>query len=134
MAIALQSMVERCRTPELAVETETFALKMQNIVLSIKRKAFSLGQIKLTNVLKAVRVHHVKMEGDFINTVISILLLEGIGRRLDPGLDLFKSALPILRQLGRQIAAQQSISQIQSGHSGALLKVSDDGSIVSLVQ
>jgi len=133
-----QLMVERCRTPELAIETETFALKMQNIVLSIKRKTFSLGQIKLsdilTDVLKAVRVHHVKMEGDFINTVISILLLEGIGRRLDPGLDLFKSALPILRQLGRQMAAQESISQIPSGHLGALLKVSDDGSIVSLVQ
>ena len=41
-----------------------------------------------------------RMEGDFVNVVISILLLEGIGRSLDPNLDLFKSALPILRQLG----------------------------------
>jgi aarF domain-containing kinase len=51
------------------------------------------------------------------------LLLEGIGRQLDPTLDLFKSALPILRQLGRQMAAQETISQIPSGHLGALLKV-----------
>jgi aarF domain-containing kinase len=122
-----QLMVERCRTPELAIETETFALKMQHLVLSVKRKTFSLGQIKisdiLTEVLKAVRTHHVKMEGDFINTVISILLLEGIGRQLDPGLDLFKSALPILRQLGRQMSAQESMTHMPSGNFGAFLKV-----------
>ncbi|OSX67237.1 hypothetical protein POSPLADRAFT_1127596, partial [Postia placenta MAD-698-R-SB12] len=91
-------MVERCRTPQLAVDAEMFALRMQHIVLNVKRKTFSLGQIKisdiLTAVLRAVRQHHVKMEADFVNTVISILLLEGIGRQLDPGLDLFKSALP----------------------------------------
>lgn len=124
-----QLMVERCRTPELAIDTETFALKMQHIVLSIKRKTFSLGQIKisdiLTDVLTAVRQHHVKMEADFINTVISILLLEGIGRQLDPSLDLFKSALPILRQLGRQMTTQESMTQLPSGNFGALLKVRD---------
>ena len=123
-----QLMVERCRTPELAIDTETFALKMQHIVLTVKRKTFSLGQIKISDilkdVLKAVRQHHVRMEGDFINTVISILLLEGIGRQLDPSLDLFKSALPILRQLGRQMTAQESMTQIPSGNFGALLKVS----------
>ncbi|KAJ7110024.1 hypothetical protein C8R44DRAFT_842462 [Mycena epipterygia] len=123
-----QLMVERCRTPELAIETETFALKMQHLVLSVKRKTFSLGQIKisdiLTEVLKAVREHHVKMEGDFVNTVISILLLEGIGRQLDPGLDLFKSALPILRQLGGQMAASATIeSERQTGNLGAMLKM-----------
>lgn len=123
-----QLMVERCRSPELAIDTETFALKMQHIVLNVKRKTFSLGQIKisdiLNDVLNAVRQHHVKMEGDFINTVISILLLEGIGRQLDPSLDLFKSALPILRQLGRQMTIQESITHIPSGNFGALLKVS----------
>ncbi|KAI0931711.1 hypothetical protein AcW2_000542 [Taiwanofungus camphoratus] len=120
-------MVERCRTPELAVDTETFALRMQHIVLNVKRKTFSLGQIKISDilmeVLRAVRQHHVKMEGDFVNTVISILLLEGIGRQLDPGLDLFKSALPILRQLGRQMSTQENMAQLPSGNMGAFLKV-----------
>jgi aarF domain-containing kinase len=110
-------MVERCRSPNLAIDVETFALKMQHIVLNVKRKTFSLGKIKisniLTDVLKAVRQHHVKMEADFINTVISMLLLEGIGRQLDPELDLFKSALPILRQLGRQMTAQQSLDSVR---------------------
>ncbi|KAI0801098.1 ABC1-domain-containing protein [Fomes fomentarius] len=120
-------MVERCRTPELAVDVETFALRMQHIVLNVKRKTFSLGQIKISDILKevlsAVRRHHVKMEGDFINTVISILLLEGIGRQLDPRLDLFKSALPILRQLGRQMSTQEGMKQLPSGEVGAFFKV-----------
>ncbi|CAK5264490.1 unnamed protein product [Mycena citricolor] len=123
-----QLMVERCRTPELAIDTETFALKMQHLVLSVKRKTFSLGQVKisdvLTEVLRSVREHHVKMEGDFINTVISILLLEGIGRQLDPGLDLFKSALPILRTLGTEMAASTTLeSERETGNLGAMLKI-----------
>jgi len=125
-------MIERSRTPELALDTETFALKMQHLILSVKRRTFSLGQIKiadlLTEVLKNVRQHHVKMEGDFINTVISILLLEGIGRQLDPNMDLFASALPILRQLGGQMATREvpgmmSAKDIPKSDLAALLKV-----------
>jgi aarF domain-containing kinase len=133
-------MVERCRSPSLAIDVETFALKMQNIVLNVKRKTFSLGQIKisdiLTDVLKAVRQHHVKMEADFVNTVISILLLEGIGRQLDPGLDLFKSALPILRQLGRQMTAEQSLESVKnlpSGNFGSFIKVDYISPILDLL-
>ena len=37
-----------------------------------------------------------------MNVVISILLLEGIGRSLNPDVDLLSSSLPILRQLGAQ--------------------------------
>lgn len=97
-------MIERCRQPDAVVDAEVFALKMQHLVLGVKGKTFALGNIKigdvLSEVLTMVRAHHVRMEGDFVNVVISILLLEGIGRSLDPDLDLFKSALPILRQLG----------------------------------
>jgi aarF domain-containing kinase len=97
-------MVERCRQPDAAIDPEVFALKMQHLVLGVKSRTFALGNIKigdvLSDVLSMVRSHHVRMEGDFVNVVISILLLEGIGRNLNPDMDLFKSALPILRQLG----------------------------------
>ncbi|GJN89774.1 hypothetical protein Rhopal_002763-T1 [Rhodotorula paludigena] len=110
-----QLMVERCRAPELVLDDETFALKMQKLVLSVKSQTFSLAKIKISDVLSQVltnvREHHVKMEADFVNTVISILLLEGIGRQLDPEMDLFKSALPILRQLGKQVGTDQVMSQ-----------------------
>ncbi|KAL9934522.1 hypothetical protein V8E36_006297 [Tilletia maclaganii] len=120
-ARAGQLMVERCRSPELVVNAEEFALKMQDLVLSVKSKTFSLGKIKigdvLSQVLQNVRDHHVKMEADFVNTVISILLLEGIGRQLDPNMDLFKSALPILRSLGRQISQGEGGAGLPSPRS-----------------
>lgn len=99
-----QLMIERCRQPDAVVNGDVFALKMQHLVLAVKGRTFALGNIKigdvLSDVLSMVRTHHVRMEGDFVNVVLSILLLEGIGRTLDPELDLFKSALPILRHLG----------------------------------
>ncbi|KAK2734874.1 hypothetical protein FQN57_001437 [Myotisia sp. PD_48] len=97
-------MVERSRQPESVIDAEIFALRMQHLILSIKGRTFALGNVKigdiLTYALSLVRTHHVRLEGDFVNVVISALLLEGIGRSLDPDLDIFKNALPILRQLG----------------------------------
>ncbi|KAJ5273973.1 hypothetical protein N7478_009098 [Penicillium angulare] len=114
-------MVERCRTPEQVLEPEVFSLKMQHLVLSIKTRTFALGNIKigdvLSEVLTMVRGHHVRFEGDFVNVVISCLLLEGIGRSLNPDLDLFKSSLPILRQLG---SGSTFIQTVRSGDTSML--------------
>ena len=98
------------------------SLRMQHLVLGVKSRTFALGNIKigdiLNEVLSMVRNHHVRLEGDFVNVVLSILLLEGIGRSLDPNLDLFAGALPILRQLG----AQSGTSMIRGGDF-SMLKV-----------
>ncbi|KAI1442257.1 ABC1 family protein [Annulohypoxylon stygium] len=103
-------MCERCRQPDAVIDKEIFALKMQHLVLNVKSSTLALGNVKigdiLQQVLDMVRQHHVRLEGDFVNVVISILLLEGIGRSLDPNLDLLSSSLPILRQLGAQGGAQ----------------------------
>ncbi|ODV80609.1 putative ABC1 family protein, mitochondrial precursor [Suhomyces tanzawaensis NRRL Y-17324] len=97
-------MVERSRTPETAINKEIFALKVEKLVDRVKERTFALGNISigdlLDQVLGMVRSHHVRMEGDFITVIVAILLLEGIGRRLDPDLDLFASSLPVLRKLG----------------------------------
>ncbi|CAG8498112.1 7466_t:CDS:2 [Ambispora gerdemannii] len=101
-------MIERSKMGHLVVDGDVFALKMQNLVLKVKSMTLALSKIQiseiLTTVLHMVRKHHVKLEGDFVNVILSVLLLEGIGRQLDPEIDLLKSALPILRQLGAQEA------------------------------
>ncbi|KAF2133234.1 ABC1-domain-containing protein [Dothidotthia symphoricarpi CBS 119687] len=115
-------MTERCRQPEAVLDSEVFALRMQHLVLGVKSRTFALSNIKigdiLNEVLSMVRTHHVRLEGDFVNVVLSILLLEGIGRSLNPELDLFAGALPILRQLGAQ-----SGSSMISGGDFSMLKV-----------
>lgn len=97
-------MVERSRTPETVLNKEIFALKVEKLVDRMKERTFTLGNISigdlLDQVLSMVRSHHVRMEGDFITVIVAILLLEGIGRQLDPQLDLFASSLPVLRKLG----------------------------------
>ncbi len=99
-------MCERCRQPDAVLDEEIFALKMQHLVLGVKSRTLALGNVKIGDILQQVlgmvRQHHVRMEGDFVNVVISILLLEGIGRSLNPNVDLLSSSLPILRQLGAQ--------------------------------
>lgn len=86
-------MIERSRTPETAINKEIFALKVEKLVDRMKERTFTLGNISigdlLDQVLGMVRNHHVRMEGDFITVIVAILLLEGIGRQLDPELDLF---------------------------------------------
>ncbi|KAI7906313.1 ABC1 family-domain-containing protein [Cokeromyces recurvatus] len=107
-------MVERCRSPEVVIQPDVFALRMQNLILGLKQSTFHLGTVKIGNLLhetmNMVRSHHVKMEGDFINVVVSIMLLEGIGRQLNPDLDLLKNALPVLRDYslkeGRKVAME----------------------------
>lgn len=86
-------MIERSRTPETAINKEIFALKVEKLVDRVKQRTFALGNVSigdiLDQVLGMVRSHHVRMEGDFITVIVAILLLEGIGRQLDPDLDLF---------------------------------------------
>ncbi|AMD19634.1 HCL517Cp [Eremothecium sinecaudum] len=97
-------MIERSRTPETAIEKEVFSTKVEHLVKKVKQSAFTLGSVSigdlLHQVLTMVRTHHVKMEGDFVSVVVAIMLLEGIGRQLDPELDLFASSLPLLREYG----------------------------------
>lgn len=117
-------MVDRCRTPDLVIDEETFALKIHDLALQVKSQTFSLATIKISDVLlrvlNAVREHHVKLEADFVNTILSILLLEGIGRQLNPKMDLFQSAIPILRSLGSVDTIRQGVSTKQIG---GMLKV-----------
>ncbi|AET40945.1 Cqd1p Ecym_7093 [Eremothecium cymbalariae DBVPG len=97
-------MIERSRTPETAIDKELFAIKVEKLVNNVRKRTFTLGNVSigdlLHQMLTMVRSHHVRMEGDFVSVVVAILLLEGIGRQLDPDLDLFASSLPFLREFG----------------------------------
>lgn len=97
-------MIERSRTPSTVINEDIFIFKADRLIRTIKTRTFALGNVQigdlLTRMLKMVRDHHVRLEGDFITVIISVLLLEGIGRQLNPSMDLFKSSIPILRQLG----------------------------------
>ncbi|KAJ3293626.1 hypothetical protein HK104_004322 [Borealophlyctis nickersoniae] len=95
-------MVERSRTPWTVVDPEAFQKKMEAFLARIRAETLQLSKIKVGEILGTVfgmvRGHHIKIEGDFANVGISIMLIEGIGRRLDPNMDLLAEALPVLRE------------------------------------
>ena len=84
-------LIDRCRTPGFVIDAGGFIKKIEGIMNGLRGDSFNLSKLQIGAVLGEVRVavreHHVKVEPDFINTVLSCVILEGIGRRLDPDLD-----------------------------------------------
>ncbi|KAI3658176.1 hypothetical protein MP638_000859 [Amoeboaphelidium occidentale] len=80
---------------------DKFEAEMESLIQNVQEKTFSLATIHISevlgNVLNLVRDHHVKIESDFTNLVVSIMVLEGLGRQLNPEVDLFEAAKPLLR-------------------------------------
>lgn len=65
--------------------------------------AFALEKLRIGDVLlevtSLVRTHRVKVDANFTNLVMAIVVLEGLGRQLDPSLDLFSVALELMPAL-----------------------------------
>ncbi|KAJ3251718.1 hypothetical protein HK103_002173 [Boothiomyces macroporosus] len=93
-------MVERSRTPNTVIDFKGFSEAMKQFMIRIKENAFALKHIQVTEILTfvfdIVRKHHVKIEGDFANVGVAIILLEGVGKQLEPDLDLLKASVPFL--------------------------------------
>ena len=50
----------------------------------------------LSDVFTLLTNHRVKMESNFMCMILAIVVLEGLGRSLDPELDIMEKAKPIL--------------------------------------
>jgi aarF domain-containing kinase len=102
-----QLMVERSRQPETCTDKDAFAREVDAIVKHVFGQTLQLQNIGigdiLTRVMNAVRKYHVQFEGDFVNIVVSIVLVEGIGRRLDPDLDLIEFAGKYLSEVEKRL-------------------------------
>ncbi|KAI8320954.1 ABC1-domain-containing protein [Martensiomyces pterosporus] len=112
-------MVERCLTPELVVDPDIFILRIQDIILKVRKVSLQLSKLTFSDifgpVMNAVRTHHVKLAPDFINIIMAMFVLEGIGRRLDPDSDILKVALPMLRKWLKEDAKNELTRQNRDG-------------------
>ncbi|WBW71236.1 mitochondrial membrane ABC1 kinase family protein [Schizosaccharomyces osmophilus] len=111
-------MVERSRQTEHVRNKEVFALKMEHLLNDIQKNTLSLKSLQIGTILQEVmtmsREHHVRIEANFANTVLSILLMEGAGRQLYPDMDLLNNATPFLRAASarRDISIQSPMIKI----------------------
>ena len=91
----LQQSEQECQHPD------QFVQEIEDIVMKA-RSTLSLARIDvadlLTRVFNVLRKHRVKLEANFTSVILSIMVLEGLGRTLDPEMDLLWAATPFLLQ------------------------------------
>uniref|UniRef100_A0A8C1JLD4 AarF domain containing kinase 2 n=1 Tax=Cyprinus carpio TaxID=7962 RepID=A0A8C1JLD4_CYPCA len=77
-----------------------FKKEMAELVDHALSDTLSLGKIQVSELLSRVfglLIHHkVKLESNFASMVFAIMVLEGLGRSLDPNLDILEMAKPLL--------------------------------------
>jgi len=104
-------MVERAkfeRCSQVPGGIEAFASGIEGIVKEFhanRKSGLSLGAVRigslLARVLDLCRVHGVEMDPSMASIVVSTLVLEGLGRSLDPNLNLIDFAIPFILGRGR---------------------------------
>ncbi|XP_033122574.1 uncharacterized aarF domain-containing protein kinase 2-like [Anneissia japonica] len=79
---------------------EGFKDDMKSLVESAHEQTLALGKVKVSGVLsslfKILIRHQVKLESNFACIILAIMVLEGLGRSLDPDLDILEAAKPYL--------------------------------------
>ena len=87
-------------TEERCADPHAFKQGMKTLIGRVRageRGAFNLSNVRIGDVLldvtSLVRTHSVKADPSFTTLVMAIVVLEGLGRELDPTLDLFSVAL-----------------------------------------
>ena len=92
-------------------DPDRFVRAIAAVVEDVAARKFHLGSVAigpvLLAVLSAVRTDRVPLDPAFGNLVSAIVVLEGIGRQLHPGLDLFGVAVPML--------AKHALRQVTGG-------------------
>ncbi|XP_044297090.1 uncharacterized aarF domain-containing protein kinase 2 isoform X1 [Varanus komodoensis] len=88
------SRANRCK------DVERFKADMAELVTKARHNTIALGKLQvaslLSSVFKLLMTHQVKLESNFASVIFAIMVLEGLGRSLDPELDILKAAKPFL--------------------------------------
>ncbi|XP_065740333.1 uncharacterized aarF domain-containing protein kinase 2 [Phocoena phocoena] len=83
-------------------DVEGFKAEMARLVTQARKNTITLEKLQvsilLSNVFKLLMTHKVKLESNFASIVFAIMVLEGLGRSLDPKLDILEAAKPFLLQ------------------------------------
>ncbi|XP_037775025.1 uncharacterized aarF domain-containing protein kinase 2-like [Penaeus monodon] len=81
-------------------DPEAFKAEMTSLVNSAREDTIALSQIDvgvlLQQVLRILLHHQVRLESAFSAVVLAVFVLEGLGRALDPNMDILERARPIL--------------------------------------
>ncbi|XP_018425999.1 PREDICTED: uncharacterized aarF domain-containing protein kinase 2 [Nanorana parkeri] len=81
-------------------DVEAFKSQMAELVNEARKSTVSLGKLQvallLSQVFRLLMTHKVKLESNFASIMFAIVVLEGLGRSLDPEIDILEAARPLL--------------------------------------
>jgi predicted unusual protein kinase regulating ubiquinone biosynthesis (AarF/ABC1/UbiB family) len=93
-------MIERSPAPHTCLDPDAFAREIAGIIAQARKFDFFLSKISvgalLSDLFAASRTHHVKLDSDFVSIIIGVIVLEGLGRSLDPNCNVLAPALEII--------------------------------------
>ena len=98
-------IIERSRNLGACIDPEGFEKELDEVVRTVHASGLSLGRIGVGALLQRVLVacyrHNVRLESKFVSVVLAIGVVEGLGRRLDPDVDILRKAAPYVLQAWR---------------------------------
>merc|ERR1711991_28978 len=92
MGMLLRATDDECDDPDAFIDDMVAYIPT---LVEVPLGELSLG-VAFLGILDIVRRHQVMLETSFSTLVVATFLIEGVARRLDPGIDILKSALPYL--------------------------------------
>lgn len=97
---AAKLMVERSKTPQNVINQKEFETEVDKLIKEVHQHGLNLGRIDLNMILKTLLIscykHNVRLDPNFTSVLLSIGILEGLGKRLDPDLNVLFHAAPFI--------------------------------------
>jgi len=110
--------------PLTHAQSENFQNRMHEVVSSVHESGLALGRISICDLLQKVLVacyeSNVKLDSKFVSIMLALGVLEGMGRRLDPDVDLLKAAAPQVLKASAKFGlyyAAQKLREAQRQHA-----------------
>ena len=92
----LEHSVNECQDPNSFIEA------MESLVFDLRSHQLQLSTVDvgdlLLRVFRTLRDHRVKLDANFASVILAIMILEGLGRSLDPNMDLVWKATPYIME------------------------------------
>jgi len=90
--ILREAKQQRCPDPQAFVD------EVDTLLNTFLKQGVQLSQVRageiLSRLLTLASRHRVQLEGNFVSVCLAVMILEGLGRQLDPHIDLLKAAAP----------------------------------------
>ena len=90
-------MMERSKLGMVACKNpDGFCDELEQIISEVHKVGLALGRVSIGSLLQklliACYIHNVKLESKFVSVILAMGVLEGLGRRLDPDIDILQLA------------------------------------------